>query len=203
MPGYKLPSIKIPGLRDMSTDDIRDALSDVRIPDIKVSDLDPRNVELPRVDLSKLDIDLSGISSAMSDAAASVAERNPLRKQRPSRWPLVIGGLIVAAVGFIIVRNAAWFRDRATEVGQRIRERSEAARVDESLEPLGVDNGAYAGDIAIPVEPDAYADSLPSAEQPLPGATEELAGSLADRMAEPAGHEAERIGGYESDRPAV
>jgi hypothetical protein len=203
MPGYKLPSIKIPGLRDMSADDIRGALSDVRIPDVKVGDLDPRNVELPRVDLSKLDIDLSGISSAMSDAASSVAERNPLRKQRPSRWPLVIGGLIVAAIGFIVVRNAAWFRDRATDVGQRIRERSEAARVDESLEPLGVDNGTYAGDMAIPIEPDAYADSLPSAEQPLPTATEELAGSLADRMAEPAGYEAEGVGGYDPDRPAV
>jgi hypothetical protein len=195
MPGYKLPSIKISGLRDMSADDIKDALSDVRMPDVKVSDLDPRNVDLPRVDLSKLDIDLSGISSAMSDAAASVAERNPLRKKRPSRWPLVIGGLIVAVFGFIVVRNAAWFRDRATEVGLRIKERAEAARVDQSLEPLDVDNGAYAGEIAIPIEPDAYADSLPSAEQPLPTATEELAGSLADRMAEPAG--------YDTDRPAV
>jgi hypothetical protein len=203
MPGFKLPSITIPGLRDMTTDDIRGALSDVRIPDVKVSDLDPRNVELPRVDLSKLDIDLSGISSAMSDAATSVAERNPLRKQRPSRWPLVIGGLIAAAFAVVVVRNATWFRDRATEVGQRIKERSEAARVDESLEPFDVNNGAYSGDIAIPIEPDAYADSLPSAEQPLPTASEELAGSLADRIAEPAGYEAEGVGGYDPDRPAV
>ena len=179
MPSFKLPTKPIQGLRDMSADDIRSALSDVHVPEIKASDLDPRNIDLPKVDLSKIDlskIDLSGLTGAVSDAATNVVDRTPLRRERPSRWPLVIGGLIVAAIGVIVVRNADWFKARASEVADAIRERTEVDRVDESLEPLEPigTNGAFAGDVAIPIEPDPYAASLPSAEQELPTATEEL-----------------------------
>lgn len=197
MPGFTLPTIQIPGLRDMSTDDIRSALSDVRVPEVKASDFDPRKVELPRVDLSKVDVDLSGLSAAVSDAAAAVAERNPLRRKRRSRRRLVIGGLIAAVVGLVVVRNASWFRDRFDDIGRRIRERSAADHVDESLAPLGVDNGGPAGGIALPIEPDAYAHSLPSAELEQPTTSEELAEIMGERMPE-AGLETERI---EADRP--
>ena len=177
MPSLKLPSASISGLRDMSTDDIKSALADVRVPEVRMSDLDPR-----KVDLSKLDIDLSGISDAVSAAAATAAERNPLRRKRPSRWPFVIAGLVIAAVAVIVVRNAGRLRAQADEVGRKIRERSEADRIEGSLEPIGYDDGAFAGDVAIPVEPDAYADTLPSAEIELPTASEELAESASTRM---------------------
>lgn len=184
MPGFKMPTIKISGFREMSTDDIKSALSDVRVPSVKASDLDPRRMDLPKVDLSKidlskLDIDLSGITTAVSEAASSVAERTPLRRKRRSRLRFVITGLIVAAIGYLVVRNAQWLRTRAADAAQRIRERTEAERVNQSLEPLGSDNGLYADtDVAIPIEADAFADTLPSAEPELPTASEELAHTM-------------------------
>jgi len=184
MPSFKLPAISIPGLREMSTDDIRNAVSDIRVPEVKLSDLDPRKADLPRLDLSQVDIDLSraGIESAIASAAATASEHNPLRRRRPSRWPKVIAGLVIAAVAILVVRNASWIRDRAREAAQRLRERADADRIDGSLEPVGMDDNGYATDVAIPIESDPYSDSLPSAAPEIPTAGQELADALSERV---------------------
>ena len=48
-------------------------------------------------------------------------------------------------------------------MSQRARERMDADQVSDSLEPLGTDEEAWTGSIGIPVQGDAYADTLPSA----------------------------------------
>ena len=156
MPVLKLPGVKLRGFRDMTADDVKQALSDAR-PDLKLSDLDPRQMDLPKIDLSG--IDLPGAASA---AAAAAAERNPLRRRR-SRRPMFIAGLVVAVLGLLAIANAGWIRARLAELGERARTRMDADQVNESLEPIDGED-AYTGTIGIPVQPGAFADTLPSAE---------------------------------------
>ena len=48
-------------------------------------------------------------------------------------------------------------------MSRRARERMDAERVSGSLEPFGSDEEAYTGSVGIPIQADAYADTLPSA----------------------------------------
>ena len=202
MPTFKLPAVPIPGLREMSTDDIRHTLSDVRVPEIKLPDniklpdIDPRKVDLqgsvPKIDLSKIDlskmdlskVDLSKIAvpAAVASMAMNAAERAHLRRKRRSRRPYLVAGLAVAAIGFLVLRNLDWVRARISDVGRRLRQFQDADRVDASLEPIGNANGTYTDDLtAIPIEPAAYTSTAPSEETTFPTASEELADEIADR----------------------
>lgn len=157
MPEIKLPEVKLPGFRDLSADDIKQALADAR-PDVRLSDLDPRGFELPKIDLSR--IDLAGAASA---AAATAAERNPLRRRRRSRAPMVLGGLVIAALGALAVMNLGWLRVRIAELVEGARSRMDASRVSDSLEPIELDTD-YTGSVGIPIQTDTFADSLPAAD---------------------------------------
>jgi hypothetical protein len=154
MPEFKLPAVKLPGFRDMTTDDIRQTLSDVPRPEIKLSEIADAAAAATQA-----------AAQAAADAAASVAqiaaERNP-RRQRASRRPMVVAGIFVTVLGLIALANAGWIRARLSEMGQRARQRMDAERVDDSLERLG-DEDAYTNGVGISVEPEAYADTLPSA----------------------------------------
>ena len=158
MPEIKLPELKLPGLRDMRADDIKHAISEAR-PDVKLSDLDPRGFELPKIDLPR--VDLAGAASA---AAATVSDRNPLRKKRRSRVPMIVAGLLIAGLGTLAVLNLGWLRTRLSEAFDRIRTRMDAARVDSSLEPVQLESDRYTGTVGIPIQADSFADTLPSAD---------------------------------------
>ena len=174
MPELKLPGVRLRGFRDMSADDVRQALADVPRPDVKLSDLDPRkvdlskvqlpSVDLPSVDLSKLDLGRVDLAGAASSAATAAAERNPLRRRPSRRRPILIAGIVAAVIGILAIANAGWIRARAAELGQRVRSRMDADRVDDALEPLDADEEAFSGAVGIPIQPDAYADTLPPAE---------------------------------------
>jgi hypothetical protein len=163
MPELKLPEVKIPGFRDMNRDDIKHSLPDVSRPDIKLSDLDPRNIEMPKIDLSKIDLSKFDLAGAASAAAASAAEHNPLRKRRASRLPMVITGLVVAALGVFAILNISSLRARAEDLGRRAKEKLDAARVNDSLEHF--DTLDEVGPVGIPVQGDPFSDTLPSAEE--------------------------------------
>jgi hypothetical protein len=158
MPELKLPEVKLPGFRDMHADDIKQAIADAR-PDVKLSDFDPRGFELPRLDLSR--IDLAGAASA---AAATAAEKNPLRRRRRSRAPMVLGGLVIAALGALAIMNLGWLRVRIAELVDRARSQMDAARVDNSLEPMELDTDDYTGSVGIPIQTDTFADTLPAVD---------------------------------------
>jgi hypothetical protein len=154
MPELKLPEVRIRGLREMKTDDIKKALSEVPRPDVKLSDLDPRSIDLTKIELPRVDL---------AAAANAVAERNPLRPRRRSRAPMVLAGLIIAGLGTLAVMNLGWLRARITEVVDRARTRMDASRVNDSLEPIPLEAGDYTGTVGIPIQADTFADTLPSA----------------------------------------
>jgi hypothetical protein len=168
MPEFKLPEVRIPGLRDMNTDDIKQSMADVPRPDIKLSDLDPRRVDFPKIDLSRLDLSRLDLSKLdLAGAANAAAARNPLRKRQPSRLPILLTGLVVAALGVFAILNVDWLRARATDVGQRVKSRIDAARVNDSLERIEGDEDSYSASVGIPVQADDFAGSLPTAGTPV------------------------------------
>jgi hypothetical protein len=158
MPEFKLPTVKLRGFREMTTGDIKSALSEVPRPDVKLADIADAAIQATQAAAKAA----AEAAAAAQSAAQSVAERAPIRQQR-SRRPLFVLGLVVASLGLLALANLDRIRPRLAEMSRRARERMDAERVSGSLERLGSDEEAYTGSLGIPIQADAYADTLPSA----------------------------------------
>jgi hypothetical protein len=164
MPEFKLPTIKLRGFREMTTDDIKQTLSEVPRPDVKLSDVADAAIAATQAAAKAAQEAATAAQAAAQSAAQSVAERAPIGQKR-SRRPLFVLGVVVASLGIVALANADKIRGRVAEMSQRARERMDAAQVSDSLEPLATDEEAWTGSVGIPVRGDAYADTLPSATQ--------------------------------------
>ena len=158
MPEFKLPTFKLRGFRDMTTDDIKSALSEVPRPDVKLADIADAAIQATQAAAKAA----TEAAAAAQSAAQSAAERAPTREQR-SRRPLFVLGVVVASLGLVALANVDRIRPRLAEMSRRARERIDAERVSGSLERLGSDEEAYTGSVGIPIQADAYADTLPPA----------------------------------------
>ena len=158
MPEFKLPTFKLRGFRDMTTDDIKSALSEVPRPDVKLADIADAAIQATQAAAKAA----TEAAAAAQSAAQSAAERAPIREQR-SRRPLFVLGVVVASLGLVALANVDRIRPRLAEMSRRARERIDAERVSGSLERLGSDEEAYTGGVGIPIQADAYADTLPPA----------------------------------------
>jgi hypothetical protein len=161
MPEFKLPTIKLPGFRDMTTDDITQAISEVPRPNVRLADIADAAVAATQA-AAKAAQEAAAAAQSAAQSAAERAPISPIRRQR-SRRPLFIVGMVVAMLGLVALANADRIRPRLAEMSRRARERMDADRVSGSLERLGSDEEAYTGSVGIPVQADAYADTLPSA----------------------------------------
>ncbi len=160
MPEFKLPTINLRGFRDMTTDDIKTALSEVPRPDVKLADIADAAVQATQAAAKAA----AEAAAAAQSAAQSAAERAPISQQGRSRRPLFVFGVVVASLGLVALANADRIRARLVEVSQKARERMDAERVSGSLEHFGSDVEAYTGSVGIPIQADAFADTLPSAD---------------------------------------
>jgi hypothetical protein len=158
MPEFKLPTFNLRGFRDMTTDDIKTALSEVPRPDVKLADIADAAIQATQAAAKAA----TEAAAAAQAAAQSAAERTPIRQQR-SRRPLFVFGVVVASLGLVALANADRIRPRLAEMSRRARERIDAERVSGSLERLGSDEEAYTGSVGIPIQADTYADTLPPA----------------------------------------
>jgi hypothetical protein len=181
MPQLKIPSVKLPAMRDlreMSPEDVKDqlkhALQDVRVNDMKLTDIDLSHIELPKVEIPKVDkVDLSKVDLSKIDLPAAViaaAEGAGLKRKRRSRTRFVLAGLVIAALGAVAVMNVAWLRYRFDDITRRIRQKADAGRVYDSLEDEEGDT--YAEPVAVPVQADTYAQSYQSTADPTGTITE-------------------------------
>lgn len=161
MPEFKLPTVKLRGFREMTTDDIKQTLADVPRPDVKLADIADAAVAATQAAAKAA----QEAAAAAQSAAKSAAERapGPIGQRQRSRRPLFVLGIVVASLGIVALANADKIRSRVAEMSQRARERMEAEQVSDSLEPLATDEEAWTGSVGIPVRGDAYADTLPSA----------------------------------------
>lgn len=160
MPQFKLPTIRLRGFREMTTDDITQALSDVPRP--KLADIADAAIAATQA-AAKAAQDAAAAAQAAAQSAAERAPLPQLQQRQRSRRPLFVLGVVVAALGIVALANADKIRGRVAEMSQRARERMDADQVSDSLEPLGTDEDAWTGSVGIPVQGDAYADTLPSA----------------------------------------
>jgi hypothetical protein len=167
MPEFKLPTFKLRGFRDMTTDDIKSALSEVPRPDVKLADIADAAIQATQAAAKAA----TEAAAAAQSAAQSAADRAPIREQR-SRRPLFVLGVVVASLGLVAIANVDRIRPRLAEMSRRARERIDAERVSGSLERLGSDEEAYTGSVGIPVQADAYADTLPPAAPSEPSYAE-------------------------------
>lgn len=164
MPDLSLKGVRKPDLRlpEMSRDDITRALEDVRR-DVDLSRFDPRRFEMPDIDLSKVDV-----PAAVTSAARSAG----LVKQRRSRVPFVIGGLIVAALVAVAAAMSPAIRPKLDAAGRRLKaavqERRDAMHEDE-FDELGEDARAFDAAVAVPIEPAAFEADAPENGSPYDG----------------------------------
>jgi hypothetical protein len=173
MPEFKLPTIKLPGFREMTHEDITQAIADVPRPNVRLADIADAAVAATQAAAKAA----QEAAAAAQSAAQSAAERAPISpiRQRRSRRPLFIVGTVLATLGLVALANADRIRPRLAELSRRARERMDAERVSGSLEPLGSDEETYTGSVGIPIQADAYADTLPPvapSETPKPAGYE-------------------------------
>ncbi|MFP5342875.1 MAG: hypothetical protein ACLGIJ_08130 [Candidatus Limnocylindria bacterium] len=170
MPDLSLKGVRKPDLHlpEMSRDDIARALDGARR-DVDLARFDPRRFEMPDIDLSKLDV-----PAAVTSAARSAG----LVKQRRSRAPLIVGGLIVAALVAIAAAMSPAIRPKLDAAGRRLRaavqERRDAMRDDDPFDESDEVGEARAFDaaVAVPIEPTAYSADAPADGSPFDGASE-------------------------------
>lgn len=139
-------------LPEIKRDDIVRSLSEIRLPDVDLPEAVSK-FEWPKIGLSSVDV---GKAMAGAAAAAHIG-----RRARRPRWPLVVGGLIVAGLaGWAILSNEA-LRARLARGAGAIRERISAMRSSRSNQ-LEIDRAhpiAFNAAETAPIEAAPYTDS--------------------------------------------
>lgn len=164
MPELPVKDVRLPELHlpELKRDDILRALSDIPRPDVDLS-----KIERPRMDLpdsvGKLrwpSIDLLSVDIGKAVAGAAAAAHIGRRTRRP-RWPLAVGGLIVAGLATWAVLTNETVRSRLAGVANGVRERLDAMRSGDS-DGLDIETDepiAFDAAETHPIEPAPYADT--------------------------------------------
>jgi hypothetical protein len=128
-------------------------MPELSVKEIRLPDVDLPRLEWPKVDLSSVDV---GKAIAGAAAAAHIG-----RRARRPRWPLVVGGLIVAGLaGWAILSNEA-LRARLASGAGAIRERISAVR-SKRYDQLEIDRAhpiAFNAAETAPIEAGQYTDN--------------------------------------------
>jgi hypothetical protein len=111
----RLPELHLP---EISRDDIKRSLSEMRMPDVDLPDSvtkrDWPKFEMPDVDLGK--------------AVAGVAAAAHIGRRSRSRWPFAVGGLIIAGVATAAILSNETIRAKIAGAFEALRERVSAMR---------------------------------------------------------------------------
>ena len=174
---FRIPELKLP---EMTRDDIARALGDARkeigdvrrdlnemrremaVPRVEVPRVELPKVELPRVEMPK---EARKAARKAGKTVTKAAQDVGLVKKPASRMPLVIAaGIALALVGWALANSPeikARLRALASQARERMAERDRTWDADLDDEPRAFDAA-----VAVPVEPSAYADSLPGSDSP-------------------------------------
>lgn len=161
-------------LPEMGRQQIMRALSEIHLPDI--TKIDVTRIELPKaaqeqIAKSRADIARIDIPKAVSEIDLPKAVSGPLIaagivKPKPRRWPYLLIGVVVAGIAATFLAKQASNRMRLSEIERASRERVDAIAdgvEDASFDPLA-SNGMPHDDIAVAIEPGAFAGGEPEAD---------------------------------------
>ncbi len=159
--GVRLPELHLP---EMSRDDIGRAIGDARR-DVDLSRLDPRRVDLSGVKMPDVDLPRIDLPRAVTSAAQSAG-----LIKRPSRVPMVVGGLIIAALVAIVAAMSPVLRPKVDDAARRLKTAVQARRDAMHDDDLDADD-AHAFDAAAvaPIEPSAFAADVAPEATPFDG----------------------------------
>jgi len=157
MPELPVKEVRLSELHlpEIKRDDILRSLSEIRLPEVDLSHLERPRIDLPEA-VSKFEwprIDLSSVDVGKAVAGVAAAAHIRPRRRRP-RWPLAVGGLIVAGLaGWTILSNEA-LRGGLARGAAAIRERISALRSNlyGRLEPGRDDPIAFSAAETAPIE---------------------------------------------------
>ncbi len=131
MPHVPVKEVRLSELHlpEIKRDDIVRSLSEIHLPDLDLSRLERPRIDLPEA-VSGFEwpkIDLSSVDVGKAVAGAAAAAHIGRRAHRP-RWPLAVGGLLVAGLaGWAILSNET-LRAQLARWARAIRERISALR---------------------------------------------------------------------------
>ena len=114
-------------LHEIKRDEIVRALSEMRMPEI----------DLPKIE--RPDVDLSARSFGRVATGIAVA-LGLVSRPRRARWPLAVGGLIVAGLAAVVVLSNTAVRARLSEASSAVRERVGAMRAGGDALDVGPDD---------------------------------------------------------------
>ncbi len=140
-------------LPEIKREDIVRALSDLKMPEVDLTKLERPRIERPNLDEATRSV------GRMATAAAVALHLVP-RARRP-RWPVAIGGLIVAGIAVAVLSNEA-VRAKLSSGAAMVRERVATMRSDADQLDIGPDD-AVAFDAAetAKIESSPFTDATP------------------------------------------
>jgi hypothetical protein len=162
MPELPVKEVRLSELHlpEINRDDIVRSLSEIRLPDIDLTKLERPRIDLPEA-VSKLEwprIDLSSIDvgKAMAGAAAAAG----LTRRASRRWPLAVGGLIVAGLASWAILSNEALRARLAGRVQAVRDRITEMRSSrfDALEIDAEEPIAFASAETAPIEPAPFSE---------------------------------------------
>lgn len=133
MPELPVKEIRLSELHlpEINRDEIVKSLSEMHLPDVDVTKLERPRIELPDA-ISRFEwprIDLSSVDLGKAIAGAAAAVHIGSRARRP-RWPLAVGGLIVAGFATWAILTNETVRGRLASGASAVRERLASMRAD-------------------------------------------------------------------------
>lgn len=144
-------------------------VKEVRMPELHLPEIDRAEIarslsemHLPEFDLSKIERPKLPDRVSKVDigkAVAGVVAMTPFRpKPARPRWPLAVGGLIVAGVVTVAVLSNRTVRARISAVIDALRARLASMRADDDSLEIDGDPVAFTAADTAPIEPEPFAD---------------------------------------------
>ncbi len=129
-------------LPEIGRDDIARSLSEIHIPEF----------DLPRIERPKMPDRMAKVD--LGKAVAGVVAMTPFRPKRSRpRWPLAVGGLIIAGVATTVILSNRAIRDRLASAYNALRTRLSSMRRDDMLEIDVDDPVAFTAAETAPIDP--------------------------------------------------
>jgi hypothetical protein len=170
MPELRIKEVRLPELHlpEMSREDIGRVIGEKtrdigeKTRDIDLSRFDPRKADLSGLNEISREIQKVDVPKAIKEATTE--------RDRRSRIPFVIGGLLTLGLLVFAVASSPKLRPRLEAAAQKARQRIDEMRAERGMQDE--ETHAFDAAVAVPIEPSAFSDQAPTAGTPYDGSAE-------------------------------